>query len=341
MNVVEPADLAGLNTLAVPASAAASVVVESKTELVDALAWAGRKQLAVIPLGSGSNVVLGESIEALLVLIQLSGIEILQETSESVHLKVAAGEDWHKFVEWTLEQGFYGLENLALIPGLAGAAPIQNIGAYGVELSDFLGCVHIVEIASGAERVLSAEECELGYRDSIFKHALRDKVVVTALEIELCKKPSVNIGYPALRAAFDQDAEGEPTPEQVFAAVVDIRQSKLPDPAVEPNAGSFFKNPVVSREVAAGLCERFPDLPAYPQGEGDTVKLAAAWLIEHCGWKGKREGGVGVHPRHALVLVNYDSESGEKLLSLAQAITGDVHSQFGIELEIEPRIYAQ
>jgi UDP-N-acetylmuramate dehydrogenase len=340
MQPTESAELQSLNTLGTPATAAASVAVHNKAELVDALEWARRQQLLVIPLGSGSNVVLGHSVNALFVLIRFPGIEILEESTESVRLKVGAGENWHALVEWTLGRGFYGLENLAFIPGLAGAAPIQNIGAYGVELSSFLTCVHVCDIASGAERILQADECELGYRDSVFKRALRDKVIVTALELKLSKKASVNIAYPALRSCFAATDHFEPTPEQVFSAVVDIRKTKLPDPSLEPNAGSFFKNPIVAADMAADLCERYPGLPAYPQ-EGALVKLPAAWMIEHCGWKGKKLEGVGVHPKHALVLVNYKSKGGEQLLALAQEIARDVRANFGIDLEIEPRIYMQ
>jgi len=253
---------------------------------------------------------------------------------------VAAGEPWHPLVEWSIKQGLSGLENLALIPGTVGAAPIQNIGAYGVELAKFVHRVHCIQIATGKTHTLDGDACQFGYRDSIFKRKLRDQFIITAVDLQLSRQPHTDADYPVLARALEAQGIGEATPRQVFDAVVDIRRSKLPDPARVPNAGSFFKNPVVSNDRAAELARHFSGLPQYPQA-GDKTKIPAAWLIEYCGWKGHRHDGLGIHPEHALVLVNYGSDCGEALLELADLVAASVLEHFDIRLEIEPRIYGR
>jgi len=267
-------------------------------------------------------------------------IEILDDAGDKVSLRIAAGENWHSLVQWTLQRGLYGLENLALIPGKVGAAPIQNIGAYGVELQSCLLRVHAVVIANGNPVTLSKADCKFGYRDSVFKQSLRDQLVITAVDLQLSRAPELHTAYPALAAFFEETGSAASTPQDVFDAVVSIRRSKLPDPAVEPNAGSFFKNPVVSAAQAEQLTRKFPGLPAYPQGDG-RVKLAAAWMIDHCGWKGYRAEDVGIHPVHALVIVNYGNNSGERVLALAREVAATVVDRFAIQLAIEPRVYGQ
>ena len=338
MRVLTEEPLLRYNTLALQGRARAFLQVRAAAELERALAWARRQQLPVIPLGEGSNVVLAGDIEALVLRMAITGIELLEEDDKQASLRVAAGEVWHPLVEWTLRRGYYGLENLALIPGTVGAAPVQNIGAYGVELASFVRAVHCVDIASGRARTLAGDACEFGYRDSIFKRSLRDQVIITAVDLQLQRKPALQVNYPALAAALAQQPAAAITPQAVFDAVVGIRRSKLPDPARIPNAGSFFKNPVVAAALAAELAARFPGLPQYPQADGQ-VKLAAAWLIEYCGWKGRCRGGFGVHPEHALVLVNRGGSSGADLLALAAEVAASVYDNFGIALEIEPRVY--
>jgi UDP-N-acetylmuramate dehydrogenase len=333
------APLQSHNTLALKARATALVSVSSEAELLAALDWASVRGLPVIPLGAGSNILLARDLDALVLTQASRGIEVLDTATDSISLRVCAGENWHNFVKWTLHQGYYGLENLALIPGTVGAAPIQNIGAYGVEIKSSLLRIHATSIAAGKKMTLSRAECEFGYRDSVFKHRLRDQLVITAVDIELSSRPEVNVTYPALASALGDNADAT-TPREVFDAVVNLRRSKLPDPAVEPNAGSFYKNPVLRVERAQELVEQFPYLPHYPQGDG-LVKLPAAWLIEHCGWKGYRKNDLGVHPQHALVLVNYGSDSGEQLLGLAREISASVNSTFGVDLDMEPRVYGQ
>lgn len=332
------APLGPLNTLALDARARALVAVANESDLREALTWARQRELPVIPLGEGSNVVLAGDLPALVLQLASRGVRVLQQRGDRVRLRVAAGQDWHALVEWSLGEGFYGLENLALIPGTAGAAPIQNIGAYGVELASLLHAVHCVRIADGEAVTLGREDCGFAYRDSIFKRELRDQYVITEVDLELSREAAPSYGYPLLAAELAERGTLSATPHDVFRAVVDIRRRKLPDPAKTPNAGSFFKNPVVDPERAQVLREQFAGLPGYTQ-DGGRVKLPAAWLIEYCGWKGHRSGGVGVHPEHALVLANYGADDGAVLLELAARIRDSVRRTFGVELEIEPRIY--
>lgn len=338
VRILRDRQLQPFNSLSLCARADALVAVESNEQLLAACHWAQERELPLVPLGQGSNVVLAGDLHALVVRQQTPGIELLAERADVVTLRVAAGEDWHSLVQWTLDQGLYGLENLALIPGTVGAAPIQNIGAYGVELKSFVQAVHAIVIATGEQVCLTNSECKFAYRDSVFKGRLQDQLVITAVDLVLSRSAAINIGYPALAAQFKDNSGKTITPQQVFAAVVNIRSSKLPDPAVVPNAGSFFKNPQLPAEQAATLAARFPGLPAYPQPDG-SVKLAAAWMIEYCGWKAYREHDIGVHPEHALVLVNYGNNRGEQLLDLARRIAATVRETFAIELHIEPRIY--
>lgn len=336
MNVRADASLAPYNTLALAANATALVDVTSSSAVQEAVAYARASGLSALPLGEGSNVVLAGDIDALVLRLCTQGIEQVGETNADVTLRVAAGENWHRFAQWTLDQGYYGLENLALIPGTVGAAPIQNIGAYGVELCEFVTRVEGVNLEDGSALSLSGEQCRFSYRDSVFKGELRDRVVLTHVEMRLHKAPSPNLSYPALAEAL-AGLTGAVTPQAIFQAVVALRQSKLPDPAQTPNAGSFFKNPVIESDAYQLLAERF-DVPGFAQADG-RFKVPAAWLIEHCGWKGHRRSDQGVHPAHALVIVNYGNGSGQALLSLAQAITDDVQERFGVALEIEPRVY--
>jgi len=338
VRILSAESLRDRNTLALPATAEALAVVHGEEDLREAFAWAAARQLPILPLGAGSNVVLSGNLKALVVCLATTGKEIIRQGDESIVLGVAAGEAWHPLVEWCLEQGYFGLENLALIPGTVGAAPIQNIGAYGVELHSFVERVHALRIDTGQSLVLSAQECEFAYRDSVFKHRLRDTLVITRVELRLSRRPNVRADYPTLARSLDQSGIVAPTPADVFDAVVSIRSSRLPDPAREPNAGSFFKNPRLPIAVARELAGRFPGLPVYPHGS-DEAKLPAGWLIEHCGWKGYRDGAVGVHPQHALVIVNYGGGDGNAVLMLAERIAHSVLEQFAVALEIEPRVY--
>lgn len=338
MQFARDVSLRRLNTLALDGRASLMATVTDAEDLDAALEFASAEGRQVIVLGEGSNVVIAGDLDALVLKQASRGVEVLERGAESVSLRVQAGENWHRFVQWTLEQGYYGLQNLALIPGTVGAAPVQNIGAYGVELGAFLWQVHAVRLSDGQQLTLSRAACELGYRDSIFKGAQRDALCITAVDLELGMHPETDTRYPVLDNFLREAGIDKPTPVQVFDAVVSIRRSRLPDPAMEPNAGSFFKNPVLARKAADSLRERFPELPLYPQEDG-SIKLPAAWLIEYCGWKGWRGEGVGVHAEHALVLLNCGDGTGGALLSLARKIAASVRDTFGLDLVIEPRVY--
>lgn len=340
MQFARDVSLRRLNTLALPGRAALMATVTDAVELDAALEFASSEGRNVIVLGEGSNVVIAGDLDALVLKQANRGIELLDRDADTVTLRVQAGENWHEFVRWCLTQGYYGLQNLALIPGAMGAAPVQNIGAYGVELSACLRQVHAVRLSDGQRLSLSRAACELSYRDSVFKGAQRDALCITAVDLELGLHPQTDTRYPVLDNFLREAGIDNPTPGQVFDAVVSIRRNRLPDPAREPNAGSFFKNPVLTIDDAEKLRARFPALPLYPQEDG-SVKLPAAWLIEYCGWKGWRGDGVGVHAEHALVLVNCGGGTGRELLSLARKIAGSVRDTFGLDLAIEPRVYGQ
>ena len=326
------------NTLAVPAVADWFVSVASDADLRQALAWARERQLPLLVLGGGSNIVLRDNFPGLVIHMRSQGKNLVAEDEDYVWLQVAAGENWHQLVEYTLGQGFYGLENLSLIPGSVGAAPIQNIGAYGVEVQDVLAELTALEIASGVQVNFTRDSCQFGYRDSIFKGALKDKYIITSVTFRLRKNPHLVLDYPALRQALAGVAPENLSPGLVSGAVIAIRQSKLPDPAQIPNVGSFFKNPMISLEQYQQLQQRYPQLVAYPV-DGQQIKLAAGWLIDQAGWRGREFAGARVHPQQALVLTNPQRLPGGALLALAEQIQGDVQARFGVHLEMEPRVY--
>ncbi|MEZ0150832.1 MAG: UDP-N-acetylmuramate dehydrogenase [Candidatus Reddybacter sp.] len=349
VNIRANVSLQSLNTLALPGRAEFFSRVSSNDELAEALAHARAHKLRVTVLGGGSNVVLASDISGLVIQIATRGIERCEQGSNSktVHWTAAAGENWHQFVQHTLAEKSYGLENLSLIPGLVGAAPIQNIGAYGLEISDRFVSLQALEINTGHAVSFSKSDCQFGYRDSVFKQSAAGQFVITSVTLALSEQPNVDISYPALAAALSATSKtGQSqapdlalkfSPQQISEAVCRIRQQKLPDPAVQANAGSFFKNPVMSSERWQQLQAQYPQLPGYPQPDG-TIKLPAAWLIDQAGWKGAAGQGCGVHREHALVLVNSGACSGRQLLQLAEDIIVDIERRFAILLVIEPQI---
>lgn len=331
-------NLQKFNTLAVPALAQYFVSVKTDDELREALAFARTENLPLLLLGGGSNIVLSDDFPGLVVQIKFQGKEVVDENDEFVWLKVAAGENWHQLVEYSLDNALYGLENLSLIPGSVGAAPIQNIGAYGVEIKEWVAELSALNIRSGLTVTFTNESCRFGYRDSIFKQSLKDQYVITSVTFRLRKQPHLNLTYPALRAVLADIVEADITPRQVSAAVIHIRQTKLPDPAIIPNAGSFFKNPVISLAQFERLKTRYPSIVSYPVAT-HQVKLAAGWLIDQAGWRGREVGGAVVHEQQALVLTNPLKSSGLAVLELAGLIKQSVVEQFDVILEIEPQIY--
>jgi len=302
------------------------------------------KEIAQLPaplkiLGGGSNILLSGPQQGTVLRNELKGISIEKEDADFVWLKVAAGENWHQTVLYTIARGYGGLENLSLIPGTVGASPIQNIGAYGVEVKDVIESVHFWHQQQETLQSLPAAQCDFGYRDSVFKKELKGKVIVTSVVFRLQKKPTLHLDYGTIRQELEQMGRaGHPSIKDVSEAVIRIRQSKLPDPAVIGNAGSFFKNPVLEAAHAAQLQAQFPNMPHYAAGEG-KVKVPAGWLIETAGWKGYREGETGVHARQALVLVNYGKAKGKDIRQLAARMIAAIQEKFGIALEMEVQVW--
>lgn len=296
------------------------------------------RQNPTLWLGGGSNVLFTADYPGLVARLTLKGARLLETDGDDAIVEAAAGENWHAFVLHTLSQGWYGLENLSLIPGTVGACPVQNIGAYGVEVKDRIESVVCAQLERGGEPLLlSNADCRFGYRDSVFKHEAAGKLLVTAVRFRLSRQPAPRTGYGDIQQQLAAAGIAAPTPQDVSEAVIRIRSSKLPDPAELGNAGSFFKNPVVPQAQAEALLAEHPALPHYPAGDG-RVKLAAGWLIDQCGLKGHRDGDAGVHARQALVLVNYGKASGGDIRALAQKVQAAVRQRFGVALEAEPII---
>jgi UDP-N-acetylmuramate dehydrogenase len=330
------------NTFGIDATAEQFADVTDVDELRQ---WCVRRVDKAQPLiiGGGSNLLITRSvIDEPVLRIAPRGIHIVEDAGESVLIEAMAGEPWHEFVLWTLSHGFCGLENLSLIPGYVGAAPVQNIGAYGVEIKDSCERVIAIDTRDGSERVFSNADCKFEYRDSVFKQFNathpRDRFVITAVQFRLRRRFTPHLSYGDIQSelAAMNVAANQVTAQDVSRAVIAIRSRKLPDPAVIGNAGSFFKNPIVPKKQADELVSNFPD--ARPYQLGDQSKIAAGWLIDKTGWKGRSLGAAGVHANHALVLVNRGGASGAELWALAQAIRFDVREKFGIDLEPEPRV---
>lgn len=332
MEIQQNIDLVAYNSFGIHQQAAYFSDVKQLDELKLALAFAKQQNLPVQILGAGSNTLFVDAYPGLVVRMNFQGIELLPD---AVSVKVACGENWHGLVKYCLNNGLYGIENLALIPGSAGAAPIQNIGAYGVELEQLFQELEAFDIVSGELRKMSKADCKFAYRDSIFKHAGSQSLIVLSVTLRLSREFAPNLDYYALKEILTEESV---TPQLLFETVCEIRRRKLPDPEILGNAGSFFKNPVVSSGKYEALKEQYPDLPAYDTGEAGTVKLPAAWLLEKIGSKGRRRGGAGVHSEQALVLVNEGDASGEDILLLAQELSNSVLQRFGIALQTEVRI---
>ncbi len=327
--------LRALNSFGLPAVAEHLVRVRDETDvrrIVDHPRWGRAPKLV---LGGGSNVVFTRDVPGLLIKVEVPGLRMLREDADAWILEAGAGESWHTLVAWSIEQGIPGLENLALIPGTVGAAPVQNIGAYGVELQDRFESLDVVDLVTGRTVTLDGVACAFGYRDSVFKRHLQGKAVIVRVRLR-CPKPwRPELGYLDLERKRTETGIAHPDARTVFDWVCAIRRAKLPDPAVIGNAGSFFKNPVVTPEQCRDIIGRDPEVVHYPMPDG-SMKLAAGWLIDACGWKGKSIGGAGVYEKQALVLVNRGSATGGEVVTLAKAIQESVYGRFGIRLEPEP-----
>lgn len=327
--------LQSFNTLGVPSTADYYVSAVNITQIIQALAWAKEHDENVLVLSGGSNIVLQGDFKGLCLHVDLKGIDCKKTLRDTFLVTAAAGENWHEFVAFCLGKGAYGLENLALIPGCVGAAPVQNIGAYGVEIKDFMVSLEAISRDTGELRRFTRDECGFAYRDSVFKTVYRDQYVITAVTFELPAIPAPNLSYAALANTLSD--KQPPAPEDVFSAVVAMRSAKLPNPAEIANVGSFFKNPVVTQLQFSTLKQEYGSIVGFPDPEG--VKLAAGWLIDNAGWKGVLEDGVGVHRNQALVITNPGNCDGNKIIALAERIQADVKKRYNVVLEIEPRVY--
>lgn len=336
MEIREHYDLTAFNTFGVEAHTRFFAVVESKKDLIDLSEIEAFQENPKLFLGGGSNILFTHDFPGFVLLNKLTGIEILKEDTENVWLKVMGGENWHELVLFTTEHAWWGIENLAYIPGSVGGAPVQNIGAYGAELKDVLVDVDVYDTDLKQKVTFKKEECNFGYRDSIFKNVPRGKYFVLSITLLLSKKPKPNTTYKVLAEYLAKNNIQVQTPRDIAHAVTEIRKSKLPDPKVIGNAGSFFKNVFVTVEEKNELAQTYPDLPFFE--DAGQIKVPAGWLIEQCGWKGQRIGNVGVHDKQALVLVNYGGSSGEDVLHLARSIIQSVQEKFGIILTPEVNI---
>ena len=329
MKVSENISLREFNSFGVEARAARLVEWETPGELAE-LSFEGRW----MPLGGGNNILFTENFDGTLIKSAAKNIKITTDSAETVSVRAEAGMEWGEFTAWCIARGLWGVENLSGIPGTVGAAPIQNIGAYGAEVKDVIASVECFVIETGNLLTLAAEHCAFGYRDSVFKRSLKGKVFVTAVNFILHKIPRPNLTY----AVLAEKVAGSVDLATIARAVVEIRNSKLPDPRTTGNAGSFFKNPVVDSIVAKKLAADHPSMPLYPAAEPGKTKLAAGWLIEQAGWKGRTEGRVGIHPKQALIVVNLGGATGREIADFARGVQADVRAKFGVELETEVNI---
>lgn len=334
MEVRENYSLKNYNTFGIDVKCRYFVESDTESEFLEFVSSYELKPEEIMVLGEGSNFLFTDDFDGTVFYPTMKGMEIVEENDEHVWVKVGAGEVWDDFVAWAVEQGYGGVENLSLIPGHVGAAPVQNVGAYGMEAGDTIERVEAIQIEKARKETISAADCRFAYRDSIFKGEWKNRYIVTYVVFRLTKVPEFRLNYGSVREELQK--LGEVSLKNIRRAIIQIRRAKLPDVKKLPNAGSFFKNPVVSREQAGQLKERYPELPVYPVDE-DRVKLAAGWLIEQCGWKGKDLGKAGVYEKQALILVNRAGASGVEVARLANEVKKSVFMTFGVW--IEPEVY--
>lgn len=337
ITIEQQVQLSTHTTMGVSATAQYVARIDSVEALAEALAWAKKNKVSVLVLGGGSNVLLPSHYKGLVLLIELKKKGVILENEHSVELQIGAGENWHELVEWTVEKGWLGLENLALIPGSVGAAPIQNIGAYGVEVEEYITKVQYLHTQTMNLCWIEREECDFGYRNSIFKNELKAKAIITEVQFKLPKKAQLRTEYESLRSFLRQQGIHEPSQQQVFKAVIQVRQSRLPDTQKLGSCGSFFKNPVLPSEQVDRLKTHFPDVKTYPMPDG-YIKVAAGWLIDKAVGKGFRKGQVGTYDQQALVIVHHGGANGDQVREFASFIQGEVLDMFGISLEAEVHI---
>ncbi len=335
MQIESGVSLKPFNTFGLPAVAQQLVRIAGDADVRRVVDHPDLGRAAKFILGGGSNIVLTRDMPQVVLKVEVRGLRLVEERADAWIVEAGAGESWHDLVGWTLAQGLPGLENLALIPGTVGAAPVQNIGAYGLELKDRFESLDAVDLVTGRSVTLGAEICAFGYRDSVFKHSLAGRTLITRVRFRLPRPWQPVLGYLDIERKMRESGVAAPSAQQIFDWVCAIRRAKLPDPAVVGNAGSFFKNPVVTPEQCRDIIGRDPEIVHYPMPDG-SVKLAAGWMIDACGWKGKSVGQAAVYERQALVLVNRGGAIGAEVMTLARAIQESVYGRFGIRLEAEP-----
>ena len=338
MDIINNRSLKPYNTFGIKVDAKHFVEVASAAEIQEARKYLKEHSENFLVIGGGSNILFTKNFDGLVIKINLKGKEHTGEDEKHYYVKAQAGEDWDEFVSYCVDHGYAGIENLSLIPGYVGASPIQNIGAYGVEMKDHFHSLEYLNLSDGSVRTMQTTECRFGYRDSVFKQELKGKVIILSVTFKLDKIPVFKTGYGAIKEELAILGSDELTIKKIREAVIRIRMSKLPDPTETGNAGSFFKNPLVSKVFHDKLKSGFPQLVSFPQSDG-TYKLAAGWLIEQCGWKGKRSGDAGVHEKQALVIVNYGNATGSDIISLADQIRASVRKKFNVNLENEVNVF--
>ena len=333
----ENISLKNFNTFGIDVRCKYFVEVTNVDELITLLDHPVCKELPLMTLGGGSNILFTKDFPGVILKNSFKGISVIKEDQDHVWLQAMGGEVWHDLVLYCIDHNYAGIENLSLIPGLVGAAPIQNIGAYGVEVKDVFESLEAVNLTNSKQQIFSYSDCNFGYRNSVFKNELKGKFIITSVILKLSKSPTLHLSYGAINTILEQMGVKDPTIKNVSDAIVSIRLSKLPDPAKIGNSGSFFKNPEINQAQFDRVKEQHPNIPSYP-ASNDQVKVPAGWLIEQCGWKGKRVGNTGSHANQALVLVNYGGATGTEVRDLAFQIKASVKEKFGLDLTPEVNI---
>ncbi|MAT67222.1 MAG: UDP-N-acetylenolpyruvoylglucosamine reductase [Crocinitomicaceae bacterium] len=337
MNIIENYPLLKLNTFGVDVKAKYFTSINTINELIELTKTNVFKDLELLILGGGSNILFTKDFDGLVILNNIKGKEIIDQNQKSIFLKIGAGENWHELVMYCVDNGWGGIENLSLIPGNTGTAPMQNIGAYGVEIKETFIELEALEISSGKIVKFNNSDCEFGYRESVFKNKMKNQYIILNITLELKKNPVLNINYGDVKAILESQNIKNPTIKDVSNAIISIRQSKLPDPKKIGNSGSFFKNPIVSLNQLELIKKKYPNVVNYEINENE-FKIAAGWLIERAGWKGKKFNNYGIHEKQALVLVNYGLANGMEIFELSEKIILDIKDKFGITLEREVNI---